>query len=485
MSPNTTLPLSSPEIVARYLAFFRARDHLELPGMPLAAPGLTTSFVIAGMQPMISYLRGEDLPPHPRLLSLQRCLRTDDADAVGLNGRKCTSFHMLGNWSIGDYGRCEAIEMALALLDELRLPRELLRITYFGGDPALGLPPDEATVGEWLRVGIAPEVLVPLSREDNLWTMGGPGPCGPCTELYVDRGEVLGCGKPDCRPGCECERYLEIWNLVFIQDEWLPDGRYEPLSVRSVDTGMGLERIAAALQGVPTVFDTDVFVLAQALLDELMGRGNKLPAFGGGRGNTLPAYGTGGDKSLLGVDGGEGALGTQMAGAVPAEERARRLIVDHARATLLAMLAGVEPDRGGRGSVVRRLIRRAARQGRVLGIERPFLGELFAPLVEGHAPLLSEEERARVPALARRVTGEEGRFARVLTAGLRELGRLQPAVDGLVPGERIYAMLADRGFPPDLAAEVLAERGLAVDWSGYERAREAHRAVSRPGSHTG
>jgi alanyl-tRNA synthetase len=463
MSPTTPTPSSSPEIVARYLAFFRAHDHLELPGMELGSPSLTTSFVIAGMQPMIPFLRGDETPPHPRLVSLQRCLRGDDADAVGTNARKCTSFHMLGNWSIGDYGRHEAIEMARALLDELGLERELLWMTYFGGDPAVGLPPDDATVQEWLRLGIPSARLVPLGLEDNLWTMGGPGPCGPSTELFVDRGEALGCGRLDCRPGCECDRFLEFWNLVFIQDEWLPDGSYEPLPVRSVDTGMGLERIAAVLQGVPTVFDTDLFAPAQARLAALVGegsRGNELPAHDG-QGNQLPSE-------------------PRMGQPVPLEERARRMIVDHARATLLAMLAGVEPDHTGRGSVVRRLIRRAARQGRVLGIERPFLGELLVPLARGHESLLTPEERARVPVLARMVTEEEDRFSRVLTAGLRELGRLKPGPDGLIPGERIYALLADRGFPPDLAAEVLGERGFAVEWSGFEHAREAHRAVSRP-----
>ena len=463
---NPSEPLLSPEIVARYLRYFGARDHLEVPGMALAAPDLTTSFVIAGMQPMIPYLRGAVPPPHPRLTSLQRCLRTDDADAVGSNGRKCTSFHMLGNWSIGDYGRRAAIEMALALLDELGLPRVALWVTYFGGDASVGLPPDTATVDEWLRVGIPAARLVSLGRDDNLWTMGGPGPCGPCTELFVDRGEALGCGQLDCQPGCACERFLEVWNLVFIQDEWLPDGSYQPLPVRSVDTGMGLERIAAALQGVPTVFDTDLFVPAQARLDELLAA-ERARAHDSTRGPMR--QGASAPRSATTEHG------------ISAAERARRTVVDHARATLLALLAGVGPERAGRGSVVRRLIRRAAWQGRVLGLERPFLGELLAPLAAAHGPLLGEGERARIPALAQVIAEEEGRFARVLTTGLRELDRLAPGSDGLVPGERVYALLADRGFPPDLAAEVLAERGLAVAWDGYERARETHRAVSRPG----
>jgi alanyl-tRNA synthetase len=448
---STIQPLTSPELVARYLAFFRARGHLELPGAPLTAPDLGTSFIIAGMQPMIPYLRGQQPPPAPRLTAAQRCLRTDDADAVGTNGRKCSSFHMLGNWSIGDYGPREAIAMAVELLAELGQPLETLYVTIFAGDPALGLPPDETTADEWRRFGIPDARIVPLGAEDNLWTMGGPGPCGPCTELYVDRGEALSCERPDCQPGCACERFLEIWNLVFIQYEWLPSGEYQPLPLRSVDTGMGLERTAAALQGVPTVFNTDVFQPANARLHELV------------------------EES-----GGSWPAGSHLT----PEERARRMIVDHARAALLALLVGVGPERDGRGSVVRRLIRRAARQGCVLGLARPFLGELLGPLAEGHGSLLTPDEHARIPELACLVSEEETRFSRTLTIGLRELDRLTPGPDGLVPGERIFALHADRGFPADLAGEILAERGLTVDWPGYERALDQHRAISRASAST-
>jgi alanyl-tRNA synthetase len=454
--PSKTSVITSPEIVARYLAFFRTRDHLEVPGMALAAPGISTSFVIAGMQPMIPYLRGQMTPPSPRLTSLQRCLRTDDADAVGTNGRKCTSFHMLGNWSIGDYGRPAAIEMAWSLLDDFGLNRESLWVTYFGGDETAGLPSDEESLKEWRRMGQPSERLVPLGMVDNFWTMGGPGPCGPDTEIFVDRGEALGCGEPTCRPGCECERFLEVWNLVFIQYEWLPEGGYASLPLRSVDTGMGLERFAAVLQDVPTTFDIDLLGQARARLDELIGEH--------------------GSRSLLPDEGEHGPLAGP---GISREERARRMIVDHARATLLALLAGVAPDRDGRGSVVRRLIRLAARQGHRLGLRRPFLGELLEPLAEGHGALLTPEEHARIPELAQIVGEDEQRFTRVLAAGLRELGRLSPGAERVVPGERVFALLADRGFPPDLAAEVLAERDLAVDWAGFERAREAHRLISR------
>lgn len=437
-----TTGLSSSEIVQRYLAFFRERRHQELPGSPLILPGIGTLFVIAGMQPLMPYLRGQTPPPAPRLTALQRCLRSDDADAVGTNARKLTSFHMLGNWSVGEYGKREAIGYALQLLDVFGLDRSRLWVTTFGGEPERGLAPDSESVEEWRREGISEERIVPLGMDDNLWSTGGPGPCGPCTELYVDLGPERGCGRPECRPGCDCDRFLEVWNLVFIEFEETLDGRYVSLPFRSVDTGMGLERIALVLQGTETVFETDLFALARWRLAELA---------------PIP-----------------------VGGEPPERLRARRRIVDHTRAALLAGLAGVAPGRDGRGSVVRRLIRRAARQGRILGLDKPFLRELVEPLVEAHGELLTPEEQLRTPTIAGILNDEEQRFQRVLSAGLRYLDALEPAEeDGVVPGERIFMLHAERGFPADLAVEILMERGLRVEWAGYEREADLHRSISR------
>jgi alanyl-tRNA synthetase len=443
MSAQTFGLVTSPEIVTRYLEFFQEHGHLLVPGGPLVLPGSDTSFVIAGMQPMLPYLLGREQPPASSLTDLQRCLRSDDVDAVGTNARKMTSFHMLGNWSIGGYGRREAIGFARELLDVLGIDLGALWITTFAGDQEMGLPADEVAPRVWREMGIPAERIVPLGMDDNFWSMGGPGPCGPDTEMFVDRGEALGCGRTTCRPGCECDRFLEIWNLVFIEYDLQPDGHYLPLPLRSVDTGMGLDRVASVLQGVPTVFETDVFAPVRRTLAGLTPHAPEL------------------DDSR--------------------QVRARHIVADHVRATLLAWLAGVGPDRDGRGSVVRRLMRRAARQGRVLGIERPFLAELVEPLVAGHGDLLAPDERVRAEALVGVLRDEERRFERVLTTGLRRLERLAPDTRGLVPGGAIFTLLGDHGFPPDLAEEVLAERGLKVDWEGYRAALERHRQVSRAG----
>lgn len=435
--------LSSAAIVERYLSFFRAHGHHELPGSPLAVPGNSTSFIIAGMQPLLPYLRGQEAPPSPRLTALQRCLRTDDVDAVGTNGGKNTSFHMLGNWSIGDYDKRTAIEMAMELLvNDFGLDQSKLWVTVFAGDPEFCILPDDVAIETWQKLGIPRERIVSLGAEDNLWTMGdGPGPCGPDSEIFFDRGVEFGCGSSTCRPGCECERFLEIWNLVFMEYERLPNGALVSLPLSNIDTGMGLERIASVLQEAESVFSIDLFMPAQKHLQAL---------------------------APLGVAGGG-----------VTETKARRMIVDHIRAVLLAGVAGVLPGRDGRNSVVRRLIRRAARQGRVLGITRPFLSELLKPLAEAHGSLLTTQEHALVPSLARMLAHEEVLFERVLTIGLRYLSQVEPDEHGVVSGEHLFKLHAERGFPSDLAAEVLAERGLRVDWPGYERAWESHRNVSR------
>ena len=437
-----TQHLSSTGIVEQYLAFFRARQHVELPGSPLAVPGSSTSFIIAGMQPLLPYLSGQQTLPSPRLMSLQRCLRTDDIDAVGTNVGKNTSFFMLGNWSIGNYSKRDAIEMAGdLLLNSFALDKERLWITVFEGNTEMNIPLDEFAIESWQRLGIPRERIIPLGIEDNFWTIGETGPCGPDSEVFFDRGSIYGCGRADCRPGCGCDRFLEIWNLVFMEYERFSDGRLEPLPFHNIDTGMGLERMASVLQGAESVFSIDLFQPAIAHLNELASPG------------------------IVGND--------------RLEQLARRRILDHVRAVLLAELAGVMPERDGRGSVVRRLIRRASRQGRLLGLDRLFLGELVAPLAIAHDSLLTSDEHAQVLQIVRSITDEERGFQRVLTSGLTHLMQLEPDEHGVIKGSQLFALHAEQGFPADLAAEILAERGTIVDWSSYETASEEHRRISR------
>ncbi|GAC1388524.1 MAG: hypothetical protein NVSMB49_00890 [Ktedonobacteraceae bacterium] len=349
---------------------------------------------------------------------------------------------MLGNWSIGDYSKDEAIEMAFdLLLNTFSIDATTLWVTVFSGAEQLQLPLDEDAIAGWLRVGIPRNRIIPLGVDDNFWTMGGAGPCGPNSEIFVDRGIAYGCGELTCQPGCSCDRFLEIWNLVFMEYERFQDGHLERLPQRNIDTGMGLERTASVLQDTESVFSIDLFQPANVRLQ---------------------------DFAPLGVVHDTGI-----------ETRARRRIVDHTRAALLAGLVGVEPGRDGRGSVVRSLIRRAARQGRLLGIDRPFLSELMMPLANAHGTLLSSEEHTRIPTLARVIADEEIRFERVLTVGLKYLAQLTPDEHRSIQGSALFELHAEKGFPPDLAAEILTERGLVIDWSSYEPASEEHKRVSR------
>ena len=437
----STVVWTSSAISTTYREFFTTREHLGLPGSPLVAPDTSTYFTVAGMQPLLPYLRGQQTPPAPRLTALQSCLRTVDVADTGKTNRKITLFHMLGNWSIGDYGKREAIEMAIELLHVFGLDFQRLWVTTFGGEPALNLPPDELTRGEWQRQGFPAERVVPLGMEDNFWDLGAqvPGPCGPCTEIFVDYGPEHGCGKPDCRPGCSCERFLEIWNLVFIEFERSPEGNLSRLPFLSIDTGMGLERIGMVLQQVPSVFDIDLFQPALETLHSLV--------------PTRPGC--------------------------PQDQLARRVILDHTRAALFILLEGVLPGEKGQNSVVRRLLRRAFRQGRVLGLSGPFLAQLVEPLLSPHTFLLTPEQITSMSKLVEIVTREERQFQRTLNIGLKILEQLQPDERGVIPGRDIFRLHSDRGFPSDLAGEILAERGLSIDWPGYEQALEQHRQVSR------
>src|SRR5579863_1460173 len=313
--------MTSDEVRERFLEFFEQREHLRLPSASLvpAPEDTSTLTTIAGMQPLKPYFQGRERPPAPRLASCQKVLRTLDIDTVGTTARHLTFFEMLGNFSIGDYFKQGAVEYAWDLVREgFGLHEEQLWITVFGGDEELGLGPDEEAIESWLSVGVPRERIVSLGREDNFWQSGPTGPCGPDSELYLDRGVEF--GSPDDRPGGENARFLEFWNLVFMQYDQEAPAKLTPLPARNIDTGMGLNRMAMILQGVPTVFDTDHFRPLIELGESMSGR----------------------------VYGSDGRL-----------DRSLRLLADHARGMTFLLADGVVPSNTERGYVLRRVMRRA------------------------------------------------------------------------------------------------------------------------------
>src|SRR4051795_288148 len=332
--------MDAGEIRERFLSYFEERDHRRMPSASLVPPTYDPSVLLttAGMQPFKPYFRGDEKPPHHRLTSCQKCFRTVDIEVVGTTARHLTFFEMLGNFSLGDYFKQGAVEFATDLSwNGFGLPKDRVWATVFGGDEELGLGPDEEAIECWRSVGVPDERIVQLGREDNFWQAGPTGPCGPCSELYFDRGPDFG-GEEE-RPGDDTERYLEYWNLVFMQYELHDDGSLTPLPKQNIDTGLGLDRFAAILQDVPSVFETAHFRPLIELGEELSGR---------------------------------------HYGQDFATTRALRILSDHGRGMAFLLADGVVPSNEDRGYVLRRIMRRAIQQGRVLGIER----ELLVPLCE-------------------------------------------------------------------------------------------------------
>jgi alanyl-tRNA synthetase len=435
--------VKSDEIRERYLSFFEESDHRRLPSAPLVPrDDPSTLLISAGMHPLKPYFTGREKPPHIRLTSCQKCFRTPDIDEVGVTKRHLTFFEMLGNFSVGDYFKQGAVEFAWEFsLQHLGFDPERIWITVFEGDDALGLGPDEEAIEAWLSVGVPRERIVQLSREDNFWQAGATGPCGPCSELYYDRG--LSFGAEDDLPGGDNERFLEYWNLVFMQYDQEPEGVLTPLPAQSIDTGLGLERMAAILQDVDSVFETDLFAPLIALGEELSGR----------------TY-----------------------GADPTTDRALRILAEHARGMSFLIADGVVPSNEERGYVLRRIMRRAIVQGRRIGIEPGFL-PAFAKLVRelmGRAyPELVEQAQTIEMWLAR----EEEAFGQTLEQGTRildeHIARARKAGAEGIGAAEAFQLHDTFGFPFDLTLELAAEQGLGVDAQGFESLMEDQRTRAR------
>jgi alanyl-tRNA synthetase len=436
--------MTSEEIRRTYLEYFINRDHRRLPSGSLipAEHDPSALFTVAGMHPLKPYFQGRERPPHPRVTTCQKTFRTADIEIIGTTTRHLTFFEMLGNFSFGDYFKREAVKYAWELSREGFGFREAdIWITVFAGDDELGLGPDEEAIEAWLEVGVPRERIVELPRSENFWQAGPTGPCGPCSELYLDRG--LGFGKPDDLPGGDNERFMEYWNLVFMQLEQEPVGVLAPLPANNIDTGMGLNRMAAILQGKQSVFETDQFAPLIALGEELSGQ----------------RYG----------------------GDFPTD-RAMRILADHGRAMSFLVADGVVPSNEDRGYVLRRIMRRAIQQGRALELERGFLAryaERVTELMGGEYPELVEQRDA----IHKWLDSEEESFGRTLEHGLRLLEELieRARAEGAegVAAEDAFRLHDTYGFPIDLTLELVAEHGLGVDEEGFESLMDEQRERAR------
>jgi alanyl-tRNA synthetase len=443
--------MTSDEIRERYLGFFAERDHLRIPSASLVPPPTdrTVLLTTAGMQPLKPYFLGHEPPPSSRLTSCQKCFRTPDIDHVGSTLRHLTFFEMLGNFSIGAYFKAEAIRFAWELsLEVFSFDPADIWVTVFAGDDLLGLGPDEEAIELWRAVGVPRERIVGCPRSENFWEAGPVGPSGPCSELYIDRG--LSFGAPEDLPGGENERFLEYWNLVFMQYDQDPHDQLRELPTRNIDTGLGLNRLAAILQGKESVFDTDQF---QPLID--LGR------------------------ELSGHDGnGRGAAG----GSDPVTDRALRILADHARGMSFLIADGVVPSNEDRGYVLRRLTRRAILQARRLDMAPGFLLRYAAVVRELMAGAYPELVEQREP-IERWLSSEEDAFGRTLEQGTRLLdeliARALDAGDGAIAAADAFALHDTYGFPVDLTRELAGERGLKVEEQGFEKLMDAQRTRAR------
>jgi len=441
--------MKAQEIRDTYLSFFAERGHKIVPSASLVPSSHDPSVLLttAGMQPFKPYFLGREKPPASRLADVQKCFRTTDIEEVGNTARHLTFFEMLGNWSFGDYFKAESIPWGWELSTQgFGMDPERIWVTVFGGDEELGLGPDEEAIEIWRGVGVPDERIVRLGREDNFWQGGPTGPCGPCSELYLDRGEAF--GGPDDRPGDDSDRFLEFWNHVFMSYDLGEDGSLAELPMRNIDTGMGLDRMAAILQDVPSVYETDHVRPLIDLAEELSGHGYE-----------------------------EGAAVT----------RAMRIVADHSRGAAFLIADGVVPSNEDRGYILRRIMRRAIQQGNTLGLEAPWLGRFAARTIElmgdAYPELVAERET-----IARWVNDEEESFGRTLERGTELLERLvveaKESETSWVDAAAAFKLHDTYGFPYDLTKELLADAGLAVYDSGFEELMEEQRQRARSGAAT-
>jgi alanyl-tRNA synthetase len=431
---------TTAELRQGYRAFFESKGHTFHPSWPLIPrpEDRSTLLTSAGMQPLMPFFLGREQPPAPLLTTCQKVFRTPDIDEVGLDGYHLTFFEMLGNFSFGQYFKAGAIEFAWEFMfDHMKLDLDRIWVSVFAGDPELGLDEDEVAITEWEKIGMPPERIVRLPRADNFWSVGGPGPCGPDSEMFFDWGVDVGCGSPDCTLNCECERFLEFWNLVFMEYELHTDGKLTPLPKQNIDTGLGLERGARVLQQVDSVYDTDGYQRIMGWIAEESG----------------VAYGDSTEAT-----------------------KAHRILADHGRGLTFLASEGVVPSNEGRGYVMRRIARRAVQQAGRIGLDSPFLARLSDTVIEQMHEAYPELEEHHAE-IHRILAAEEESFSRTLQRGLRLFEEI--AESGQISGEDAFKLHDTYGFPFELTRELGHERGLAIDEEEFTRRMEEQRERSR------
>ncbi|MDD2269468.1 MAG: alanine--tRNA ligase, partial [Eubacteriales bacterium] len=439
----TMKKLGINELREKYLSFFESKGHLRMPSFPLVPIDDNSLLLInAGMAPLKKYFTGERKPPLPRITTCQKCVRTLDIENVGKTARHGTFFEMLGNFSFGDYFKESAIPWAWEFLTKvIEIPEEKLYVSVY--------LEDDGAEEIWIKTGVPKERIVRLGKEDNFWEIGS-GPCGPCSEIHFDRGEKYGCGKPDCGVGCGCDRFIEIWNIVFTQFDNDGNGNYERLARPNIDTGMGLERLGVVMQGVNNLFEVDTIRNIMNAVCDIAGV-------------EYDASGAAKDVSL-------------------------RVITDHIRGTVFLISDGVLPSNEGRGYILRRLLRRAARHGKLLGIEGPFLSELCDVVIKENASAYPELADKR-DYIKKTISVEEHRFNQTIDSGLSILNDIiiNSKSKGVtkISGEDVFKLHDTFGFPLDLTREISSEQGMEIDEQSFtslmkqqkERARAARASL--------
>lgn len=426
------------ELRDAYLNFFESKGCLKHKSYSLIPQNdKSLLLIVAGMAPLKPYFTGQETPPRARMTTCQKCIRTGDIENVGKTARHGTFFEMLGNFSFGDYFKEEAISWAWEFcVDVLKLPEERLYVSVYEED-------DEAEKIWHEKIGLPLDKIFRMGKEDNFWEAGTDGPCGPCSEIYFDRGEEYGCGKPDCTVGCDCDRYMEFWNLVFTQFERHEDGTYTPLAQKNIDTGMGLERLAALMQGVDSIFDVDTIKAIRDHVCEIAGC----------------KYGESHKKDV-----------------------SIRVITDHIRSVVFMASDGILPSNEGRGYVMRRLLRRAVRHGKLLGINGLFLKDIVKTVVDNSKGEYTELEE-KYDYIVKLLTTEEENFNKTIDRGMKILddyiSDMMENNEKVLDGKACFKLSDTYGFPIDLTKEILEEKGLTADEEGYTKEMDEQREKAR------